>query len=142
MISGALMTEKEIDAAHHLLILKYMSVVSVLRFIKRSVVRRLQPAEDIIHPHHGAEFLKQGRKKILAWFNFFFLVSLMYLFKLISKPFNFQVNYHITHTDMGEIIEAAAAFVLGAISKEAISIEQSFEISFTQVTVEMSWVTC
>ncbi|NXP41001.1 TECT1 protein, partial [Leiothrix lutea] len=42
------------------------------------------------------------------------------------------VNYHITHTDTGEIIEAAAAFVLGAISKEALSIEQSFEISFTQ----------
>ncbi|KAM4763870.1 tectonic-1 [Cyanocitta cristata] len=42
------------------------------------------------------------------------------------------VNYHITHTDTGEIIEAAAAFVLGAISKEAFSIEQSFEISFTQ----------
>lgn len=73
--------------------------------------------------------------------NFFFLVSLMYLFKLISKMFNFQVNYHITHTDTGEIIEAAAAFVLGAISREALSIEQSFEISFTQVTVEMSWVT-
>ncbi|XP_054501821.2 tectonic-1 [Agelaius phoeniceus] len=42
------------------------------------------------------------------------------------------VNYHITHTDTGEIIEAAAAFVLGAISREALSIEQSFEISFTQ----------
>ncbi|NWV73803.1 TECT1 protein, partial [Dasyornis broadbenti] len=42
------------------------------------------------------------------------------------------VNYHITYTDKGEIIEAAAAFVLGAISKEALSIEQSFEISFTQ----------
>ncbi|NXB24001.1 TECT1 protein, partial [Rhagologus leucostigma] len=42
------------------------------------------------------------------------------------------VNYHITHTDTGEIIEAAAAFVLGPISKEALSIEQSFEISFTQ----------
>ncbi|NWX33537.1 TECT1 protein, partial [Notiomystis cincta] len=42
------------------------------------------------------------------------------------------VNYHITHTDTGEIIEAAAAFVLGAISKEALSIEQSFQISFTQ----------
>ncbi|NWV38786.1 TECT1 protein, partial [Grantiella picta] len=42
------------------------------------------------------------------------------------------VNYHITYTDTGEIIEAAAAFVLGAISKEALSIEQSFEISFTQ----------
>ncbi|NXY07415.1 TECT1 protein, partial [Pteruthius melanotis] len=42
------------------------------------------------------------------------------------------VNYHITHTDTGEIIEAAAAFVLGAISKETLSIEQSFEISFTQ----------
>ncbi|NXB53475.1 TECT1 protein, partial [Leucopsar rothschildi] len=42
------------------------------------------------------------------------------------------VKYHITHIDMGEIIEAAAAFVLGAISKEELSIEQSFEISFTQ----------
>ncbi|XP_077643373.1 tectonic-1 isoform X2 [Lonchura striata] len=42
------------------------------------------------------------------------------------------VNYHITHTDTGEIIEAAAAFVLGAISKEELAVEQSFEISFTQ----------
>lgn len=118
-----------------------MNIVSVLRFIKKSIVKRLQPLEDLIHPHPGAEFLKQRRKKILAWLNFFFLVSLMDLFKLISKTFNFQVNYHITHTDTGEIIEAAAAFVLGAISKETLSIEQSFEISFTQVTVEMSWVT-
>ncbi|NWT09431.1 TECT1 protein, partial [Vireo altiloquus] len=46
------------------------------------------------------------------------------------------VNYHITHTDTGEIIEAAAAFVLGAISKEALSIEQSFEISFTQESAQ------
>ncbi|NXK83088.1 TECT1 protein, partial [Amazona guildingii] len=44
-----------------------------------------------------------------------------------------RVSYHITYTDAGEIIEAAAAFVLGAINKEALSIEQSFEISFTQV---------
>ncbi|XP_061200490.1 tectonic-1 isoform X1 [Neopsephotus bourkii] len=43
------------------------------------------------------------------------------------------VSYHITYTDAGEIIEAAGAFVLGAINKEALSIEQSFEISFTQV---------
>ncbi|TRZ18321.1 hypothetical protein HGM15179_008746 [Zosterops borbonicus] len=46
------------------------------------------------------------------------------------------VNYHITHTDTGEITEAAAAFVLGAISKETLSIEQSFEISFTQENTE------
>ncbi|NXX20336.1 TECT1 protein, partial [Podargus strigoides] len=43
------------------------------------------------------------------------------------------VSYHITYTDAGEIIEAAASFVLGAINKEALSIQQSFEISFTQV---------
>uniref|UniRef100_A0A8B9G778 Tectonic family member 1 n=1 Tax=Amazona collaria TaxID=241587 RepID=A0A8B9G778_9PSIT len=43
------------------------------------------------------------------------------------------VSYHITYTEAGEIIEAAAAFVLGAINKEALSMEQSFEISFTQV---------
>ncbi|NWU93457.1 TECT1 protein, partial [Upupa epops] len=46
------------------------------------------------------------------------------------------VSYHVTHTDAGEIIEAAAAFVLGAIKKEALSIQQSFEISFTQVNTE------
>ncbi|KAM6051774.1 tectonic-1 isoform 1-T1 [Theristicus caerulescens] len=44
------------------------------------------------------------------------------------------VSYHITYTDAGEIIEAAASFVLGAINKEALSIQQSFEISFTQST--------
>ncbi|NXX84276.1 TECT1 protein, partial [Urocolius indicus] len=46
------------------------------------------------------------------------------------------VSYHITYTDTGEITEAAAAFVLGAINKEALSIEQSFAISFTQVNTE------
>ncbi|XP_027734465.1 tectonic-1 [Empidonax traillii] len=43
------------------------------------------------------------------------------------------VSYHITYTDTGEIIEAAAAFVLGAITKETLSVQQSFQISFTQV---------
>ncbi|NXI60574.1 TECT1 protein, partial [Chloroceryle aenea] len=46
------------------------------------------------------------------------------------------VSYHITYTDSGEIIEAAAAFVLGAINKAALSIQQSFEISFTQINTE------
>ncbi|XP_009069330.1 PREDICTED: tectonic-1 [Acanthisitta chloris] len=46
------------------------------------------------------------------------------------------VSYHITYTDTGEIIEAAAAFVLGAIKREAHSIQQSFEISFTQANTE------
>ncbi|NXJ95242.1 TECT1 protein, partial [Corythaixoides concolor] len=46
------------------------------------------------------------------------------------------VSYHITYTDSGEIIAAAASFVLGAINKEALSIQQSFEISFTQVNTE------
>lgn len=44
------------------------------------------------------------------------------------------MSYHITYTGAGEIIEAAASFVLGAINKEPLSIQQSFEISFTQVT--------
>ncbi|XP_010295219.1 PREDICTED: tectonic-1 [Phaethon lepturus] len=48
----------------------------------------------------------------------------------------FGVSYHITYTDAGEIIEAAASFVLGAINKEALSIQQSFEISFTQVNTK------
>ncbi|XP_008944223.1 PREDICTED: tectonic-1 [Merops nubicus] len=46
------------------------------------------------------------------------------------------VSYHITYTDAGEIIEAAAAFVLGAVNKETPSIQQSFDISFTQVNTE------
>ncbi|XP_064889014.1 tectonic-1 [Columba livia] len=46
------------------------------------------------------------------------------------------VSYHITYTDAGEIIEAAASFVLGAITKEALSIQQSFDISFTQVNTK------
>ncbi|XP_068019515.1 tectonic-1 [Melanerpes formicivorus] len=46
------------------------------------------------------------------------------------------VSYHITYTDAGEIIEAAAAFVLGAINKEALSIQQSFAISFAQANTE------
>ncbi|NWW54311.1 TECT1 protein, partial [Pedionomus torquatus] len=46
------------------------------------------------------------------------------------------VSYHVTYTDVGEIIEAAASFVLGAINKEALSMQQSFEISFTQVNTK------
>ncbi|NXL63911.1 TECT1 protein, partial [Chordeiles acutipennis] len=46
------------------------------------------------------------------------------------------VSYHITYTDGGEIIEAAASFVLGAINEAALSIQQSFEISFTQVNTK------
>ncbi|XP_010209563.1 PREDICTED: tectonic-1 [Tinamus guttatus] len=46
------------------------------------------------------------------------------------------VSYHITYTQAGEIIEAAASFVLGAITKETLSIQQSFEISFTQVNTK------
>ncbi|NXP74032.1 TECT1 protein, partial [Ramphastos sulfuratus] len=48
----------------------------------------------------------------------------------------FGVSYHITYTEAGEIIEAAAAFVLGTINEEALSIQQSFEISFTQANTE------
>ncbi|NXA37323.1 TECT1 protein, partial [Eudromia elegans] len=46
------------------------------------------------------------------------------------------VSYHITYTEAGEIIEAAASFVLGAITKETLSIQQSFEISFMQVNTK------
>ncbi|NWH77926.1 TECT1 protein, partial [Piaya cayana] len=46
------------------------------------------------------------------------------------------VSYHITYTDAGEIIEAAASFVLGAINKEALAIQQTFEITFTQVDTQ------
>ncbi|NXT83183.1 TECT1 protein, partial [Zapornia atra] len=46
------------------------------------------------------------------------------------------VSYHVTYTGTGEIIEAAASFVLGAINKEALSIQQSFQISFTQVNTK------
>ncbi|NXM65470.1 TECT1 protein, partial [Serilophus lunatus] len=46
------------------------------------------------------------------------------------------VTYHITYTATGEITEAAASFVLGAISKETLSIQQSFQITFTQVNTK------
>uniref|UniRef100_A0A8C7EB30 Tectonic family member 1 n=1 Tax=Nothoprocta perdicaria TaxID=30464 RepID=A0A8C7EB30_NOTPE len=46
------------------------------------------------------------------------------------------VSYHITYTEAGEITGAAASFVLGAITKETLSIQQSFEISFTQVNTK------
>ncbi|NWR91394.1 TECT1 protein, partial [Furnarius figulus] len=46
------------------------------------------------------------------------------------------VSYHITYTDTGAIVEAAAAFVLGAVTKEALSVQQSFQISFTQVNTK------
>ncbi|XP_040540491.1 tectonic-1 isoform X2 [Gallus gallus] len=53
---------------------------------------------------------------------------------ILAVPKSSQmVSYHITYTDTGEIIEAAASFVLGAVNKEALSVQQSFEISFTQV---------
>lgn len=81
--------------------------------------------------------MSQARKKEnnpYVVLNSIFLVSYSYVFVLISKMFIFQVSYHITYTDAGEIIEAAASFVLGAINKEVLSIQQSFEISFTQVT--------
>lgn len=77
------MRDRGIDAARHLLILKEINVVSMLRFIKKSVLKRLQPLEDIIYPHPGAGFLKQARKKILAWFSFFFS-SFSYVFVQIN----------------------------------------------------------
>ncbi|NXK94452.1 TECT1 protein, partial [Formicarius rufipectus] len=46
------------------------------------------------------------------------------------------VSYHITYTDTGAITEAAAAFVLGTITKEALSVQQSFQISFTQANTK------
>ncbi|NWU62664.1 TECT1 protein, partial [Pterocles burchelli] len=46
------------------------------------------------------------------------------------------VSYHITYTDTGEITAAAVSFVLGAMNKAALSIQQSFEISFTQMNTK------
>ncbi|KFV14438.1 Tectonic-1, partial [Pterocles gutturalis] len=46
------------------------------------------------------------------------------------------VSYHVTYTDAGEITEAAVSFVLGAINKAALSIQQSFEISFAQINTK------
>ncbi|NXU88694.1 TECT1 protein, partial [Xiphorhynchus elegans] len=46
------------------------------------------------------------------------------------------VSYHITYTDTGAIVEAAAAFVLGTITKETLSVQQNFQISFTEVNTK------
>ncbi|NXT17967.1 TECT1 protein, partial [Syrrhaptes paradoxus] len=46
------------------------------------------------------------------------------------------VSYHVTYTDAGEITEAAVSFVLGAVNRAALSIQQSFEISFAQINTK------
>lgn len=46
----------------------------------------------------------------------------------------FQASYLLTYTDAGEITEAAVSFVLGTINSTVLSVQQSFEISFTQVS--------
>ncbi|KYO39710.1 tectonic-1 isoform B [Alligator mississippiensis] len=45
-------------------------------------------------------------------------------------------SYLLTYTDAGEITEAAVSFVLGTINSTVLSVQQSFEISFTQLNTK------
>ncbi|EMP37120.1 Tectonic-1 [Chelonia mydas] len=46
------------------------------------------------------------------------------------------VSYSITYTDAGEITDAAVSFVLGTINTKMLPIQQSFEITFTQLNTK------
>ncbi|XP_074868897.1 tectonic-1 isoform X2 [Carettochelys insculpta] len=46
------------------------------------------------------------------------------------------VSYSITYTDAGEITDAAVSFVLGTINNAVLPLQQSFEISFTQLNTK------
>ncbi|XP_014373927.2 tectonic-1 isoform X2 [Alligator sinensis] len=50
-------------------------------------------------------------------------------------------SYLLTYTDAGEITEAAVSFVLGTVNSTVLSVQQSFEISFTQSTNEYGQLT-
>uniref|UniRef100_A0A7M4F3X0 Tectonic family member 1 n=1 Tax=Crocodylus porosus TaxID=8502 RepID=A0A7M4F3X0_CROPO len=45
-------------------------------------------------------------------------------------------SYLLTYKDTGEITEAAVSFVLGIINSTVLSVQQSFEISFTQLNTK------
>uniref|UniRef100_A0A7M4FZJ9 Tectonic family member 1 n=1 Tax=Crocodylus porosus TaxID=8502 RepID=A0A7M4FZJ9_CROPO len=52
-------------------------------------------------------------------------------------PMFLEVNiYLLTYKDTGEITEAAVSFVLGIINSTVLSVQQSFEISFTQLNTK------
>nr|XP_048676900.1 tectonic-1 isoform X1 [Caretta caretta]XP_048676902.1 tectonic-1 isoform X1 [Caretta caretta] len=46
------------------------------------------------------------------------------------------VSYSITYTNAGEITDAAVSFVLGTINTKMLPIQQSFEITFTQLNTK------
>ncbi|TFK13948.1 unconventional myosin-XVIIIb [Platysternon megacephalum] len=58
----------------------------------------------------------------------------MYLDDQVCINVVLGVSYSITYTDAGEITDAAVSFVLGTINNTMLPIQQSFEITFTQVT--------
>lgn len=45
----------------------------------------------------------------------------------------FQVKYTVTFGDAGQIVKVTASFVLGAVDKNALPIQQEFQLSFVLV---------
>ncbi|KAM9118634.1 tectonic-1 isoform 2-T3 [Pangshura tecta] len=55
---------------------------------------------------------------------------------LLPKYLDDQVSYSILYTDAGEITAAAVSFALGTINNTMLPIQQSFEITFTQLNTK------
>ncbi|XP_065424204.1 tectonic-1 isoform X1 [Chrysemys picta bellii] len=60
----------------------------------------------------------------------------MYLDNQVCINVVLGVSYSITYTDAGEITAAAVSFVLGTINNTMLPIQQSFEITFTQLNTK------
>ncbi|XP_029768490.1 tectonic-1 [Terrapene carolina triunguis] len=60
----------------------------------------------------------------------------MYLDDQVCINVVLAVSYSITYTDAGEITAAAISFVLGTINNTMLPIQQSFEITFTQLNTK------
>uniref|UniRef100_A0A8D0KWC3 Tectonic family member 1 n=1 Tax=Strix occidentalis caurina TaxID=311401 RepID=A0A8D0KWC3_STROC len=103
-----------------------IQAASMLFYINSSILVNITVQSIVVQSLNGMRTLLNGSD----------LLRLPMILDELCINIVLGVSYHITYTDAGEIIEAAASFVLGAINKEALSIQQSFEISFTQVNTK------
>uniref|UniRef100_A0A8B9Z4X6 Tectonic family member 1 n=1 Tax=Buteo japonicus TaxID=224669 RepID=A0A8B9Z4X6_9AVES len=103
-----------------------IQAVSMLFYINSSILVNITVQSIVVQSLNGMRTLLNGSD----------VLRLPLILDELCINIVLRVSYHITYTDAGEITEAAASFVLGAINKEVRSIQQSFEISFTQVNTK------
>lgn len=65
------------------------------------------------------------------------------MFYIVDKMWSdfwtlFQVKYTVRFGDAGQIVGVMVSFVLGAVDKNALPIQQEFQITFVQVHIE--WI--